>query len=73
MKKLKLDLDDLKVESFIADRDGADERGTVRGRSGTHENTWVESCHDGLGCEDSIMVCGSSRCPLTEPPSGSLC
>jgi hypothetical protein len=80
MKKLKLELDDLQVVSFVADN-RAGGKGTVRGQSGggsvyyctTNQNTWAESCQQGTGCEDSINICGSHLCPLTGAPSAPDC
>jgi hypothetical protein len=88
MKKLKLALDDLKVDSFVSVR-SAPGRGTVRGQSWstdqrdtyaqcsvgcqTGQNTWAESCQYGTGCQDSIFVCDSDYCPLTGAPSAPNC
>jgi hypothetical protein len=43
MRKISLDVDALKVESFDTEKRGAEERGTVRGYF-TRE--WEESCQE---------------------------
>ena len=46
MKKLKLDPDALRIESFEAARDEAP-KGTVRGREGTYGETCITQCATG--------------------------
>jgi hypothetical protein len=60
VRKLTLQIDELRVESFEVVSHGAAARGTVRG----HDYTpWV-------GCIDSIMACqvGASEWGCGEPP-----
>jgi len=52
MKKMKLQIETLAVDSFATDH-AADERGTVRGQA--EECTWFESCL----CETAYYHCGT--------------
>jgi hypothetical protein len=50
MKKLRLELDSLKVDSFAADTDDS-ERGTVHGRAVTEfVCSWLPTCPDQPTC-----------------------
>lgn len=44
MEKIRLDLDTLAVESFTADADGGDARGTVQAHAGTQAHTCGYTC-----------------------------
>ena len=69
MRKLKLDLDDLLVESFATLDAESEVRGTVHGREATGLCTRV-SCVDGCGpsqdysCACTQMTCGYTCSPL---------
>lgn len=56
MKKLKLDLDGLKVDSFAPGRDAAGGRGTVQARTGDTNCPWTTDQRDTYeGC--SVYYC----------------
>jgi hypothetical protein len=66
MRKLKLNLDDLSVESFHATA-GAAQRGTVAANSGPEslfapERTCAQSCLDPGSC-DGTCACSGPACP----------
>lgn len=66
MKKLRLDLDHLRVESFDTSGGGAAPRGTVRGaaRHPTLEESYDPSCLGGDSCDgscgDTCLSCDAS-------------
>lgn len=74
MKKLSLNIDELKVDSFTIDRDG-DGQGTVRGHNHIYTDihdtrccTHVMTCGDGSQCEYDTLEypCATEdphRCP----------
>jgi hypothetical protein len=64
MKKLRLDVEDLAVESF-ATADGADERGTVRGHEATEGCAVTESC---TNCTYDDTICGLTWHCSNAPP-----
>lgn len=67
MKKLKLDLDHLSVESFAADSAGKT-GGTVRGHISLHcDPTAPESCYYGMTCD------GQQSCGCPEDSADTLC
>ncbi len=74
MKKIRLDLDRLSVESFATERDGGPGKGTVRG----HLSAYYELCHAGdtwqvsctceptcnaQTCHNCSVACPSAGCP----------
>ena len=64
MKKLKLQLDALAVESFSTDSFPADAAGTVRGNAGTrNQDTCQESCFG--TCDYTCRY--TCKCVFTEP------
>lgn len=68
MKKLTLDLDALRVESFDTDR-ARDERGTVRGNAVTLDEN--PTCDGGNTCWDSCDgVCGTYYCVTLDASCG---
>jgi hypothetical protein len=70
MRKLKLDLDELAVESFstFASRN---EEGTVHARSGESCDVCEPPCSGRNTCADSCDgVCGSYYCYTDEPSCG---
>jgi len=59
MRKLRLDIDALKVEEFSTVGDGAEERGTVRGHGSVYSNCAPECesrSDDGCWCEIETRV-----------------
>ncbi|HWK88556.1 MAG TPA: hypothetical protein VNP72_01125 [Longimicrobium sp.] len=63
MKKLRLDQDDLRVESFTTVNDGAAARGTVFGRATWATCEGMETCYPyntcaGTGCGSGYASCG---------------
>ena len=59
MKKLRLDLDELQVDSFVADRSVA-RRGTVQGQTGNTNCPWTTDTRDTYaGC--SAYYCTTSQ------------
>jgi hypothetical protein len=82
MKKVKLDLEALAVESF-ATADGGTGRGTVRGfwtetcvgidlPCGSQNQTYVESCAQGCGPDSYLQPCSepSATRPTVQPLTG---
>jgi hypothetical protein len=67
MRKISLDVDALKVESFDTEKRGVDERGTVRGY---FTRQWEQSCY--MSCTN-IADCfctselGPTACPQVCP------
>jgi hypothetical protein len=60
VKKLRLDLDELKVESFEAEAASADTNGTVRGHGSASENgVCTDTTCNQQFCVDSGMNCYS--------------
>jgi hypothetical protein len=71
MKKLKLELDALEVESF-AFAEELPEAGTVRGQDGTSAGVYV--CQDGCATADYTQFCESYVWACIDPePSGDTC
>jgi len=68
MKKIRLDLDQLAVESFATDRDGGAEAGTVRGHQFGGSGVGCAS----YGCDSSQRleqcICENQFNPETAPP-----
>lgn len=73
MSKLKLDLDDLAVESFDTAREEQKQRGTVRANEATEWNTCQgPTCDPGNTCWDSCDgVCGSYFCATGDDSCGA--
>lgn len=68
MRKLRLDLDELAVESFSTLAQGKASRGTVRGRADTEEYTCGGCTITENGCQDYTVFCsygdtGGCTCP----------
>ncbi|HEU0013630.1 MAG TPA: pinensin family lanthipeptide [Longimicrobium sp.] len=61
MKKLTLDLDDLRVESFATDADPA-ERGTVHGNSLPTRPLCSRYCPPSTGCPGETETCTLDVC-----------
>lgn len=59
MRKLKLDLHTLRVESFQAVADDTMRRGTVRGNDAT------PYCSEEKGCSVGYDTCGGESCAIT--------
>jgi hypothetical protein len=63
MRKLKLEVDELEVQSFRTERDGQRERGTVRGRATFRQwscdATCAETCGVPASCELLYNYCGT--------------
>ena len=56
MKKLKLDLEDLKVDSFELSSESADEKGTVKGNAPTgYYDTCIANCTRLYTCADTCI------------------
>jgi len=66
MKKLRLEIEQLEVESFGTVEDGEDGRGTVRGLA-TSETACATACRDD-GCQTPgyTYVGGDVACPVEE-------
>lgn len=64
MKKLKLDLNDLKIESFTVNSESATQNGTIRGQGYDTEY---------IGCEETIpYTCDDPHCnPTPACPTAS--
>ncbi|HEU4457210.1 MAG TPA: hypothetical protein VFR81_29340 [Longimicrobium sp.] len=66
MRKISLDVDALKVESFDTEKRGLEERGTVRGY---FTRQWEQSCYESCTniadclCLSEIGGCESATCP----------
>lgn len=69
MKKIKLDLDALNVETFETGKDKVKREGTVRAHANTFDSS--PTCNGGSTCWDSCDgVCGSYFCV---PTDGNSC
>ncbi len=74
MKKLRLELDELQVESFTIDR-GEDERGTVEGHisarcsAGDRTCNGGDTCVNGNTCGGEVSCAGSCPDPCTNENS----
>ena len=64
MRKIRLDLDELSVESFETNGAGAERKGTVQAHAQTEWNTCQgDTCDPGNTCWDSCDgVCGTYFC-----------
>jgi hypothetical protein len=81
MRKLKMDLDELMVESFETAAESA-ERGTVHGHLSIRCDTVNATCDDANTCggdtcnfaqntcADSCGICGTYLCPSVAPLTG---
>ena len=65
MKKKKLNLNDLKVESFVTSLDSED-RNTVKGGADHIEHTDIVDCHSIVYCSGNPM--GTVCCKVTDDP-----
>lgn len=67
MKKLKLDVDALRVESFGSSVERAPEIGTVMGNDATSLCSGQPSCQYTVCYCPYSTVCGSAACPTVDP------
>jgi hypothetical protein len=79
MRKLHLNTEDLRVDSFATTDAEPTRRGTVHAQSGAFSNGGLESCGTG-GCfnsaEASVCVCDTTytqRAPECDPSEQTLC
>jgi hypothetical protein len=71
MRKLKLDVGALRVESFEASPGAGPDTGTVRGNVGTGDESGYDTC---LGESCDVTACLTCLCPHTGPqPSCDPC
>lgn len=80
MRKLHLDTDDLRVESFTTTDAEPARRGTVHAQSGAFSNAGLESCGTGgcVGNSSGAPVCAcdttyTQRPPECDPSEQTLC
>jgi hypothetical protein len=69
MKKLRMDLEELAVESFETVDGKKVERGTVHAHTGTGSecNTYLESCMATACCGSDWQSCDGRFCPMRPP------
>jgi hypothetical protein len=80
MRKLHLDTEDLRVESFATTDTDVARRGTVHAQGGTFSNAGLESCGT-VGCagySTGSVVCAcdttyTQRAPECDPSEQTLC
>lgn len=80
MRKLHLNTEDLRVESFATTDAELARRGTVRAQGGTFSNAGLESCGTG-GCEgysSGSVICAcdtthTQHAPECDPSAQTLC
>lgn len=80
MRKLHLNTENLRVESFATTNAEAVRRGTVHARSGFFSNAGLESCGGGacVGYSSEAVVCDcdttyTQRPPHCDPSEQTLC
>lgn len=64
MRKLKLDADELRVESFEASPGAGPDTGTVRGNDGSGYESGYDTC---LGESCNVTACLTCLCPHSGP------
>ena len=80
MRKLQLNTEDLRVESFATTQTELARRGTVHAQSGTFSNAGLESCGT-VGCAgystgSPVCACDTTytqRAPECDPSEQTLC
>jgi hypothetical protein len=74
MRKLKLDVDSIRVESFEASPDRGPQTGTVRGNDGSYDEQGCSGDDTCLGESCVETACATCLCPHTGPqPSCQPC
>jgi hypothetical protein len=79
MRKLHLNTEDLRVESFATRDAEPARRGTVQAQDGTFSNAGLESCGGGcVGYSSGSPVCAcdttyTQRAPECDPSAQTLC
>lgn len=76
MKKLNLNADDLRVESFATDENDAPRRGTVRARNAS--DGFCLPCSQGYSASEGYPVCNcdttyTQRPPYCDPSENTYC
>lgn len=69
--KIKMDIDELHVETFAAEKDGDGERGSVHAHDTAGSCHPLESCHDTCGLTCTQDTCGLTcyeTCPVIACP-----
>ena len=73
MRKMKLDTDELRVESFQASTERRPKIGTVRGNAITPECTGEDSCGYVTNCQDTCFCADTSPRPSCDECSWDGC